>query len=123
MATLSRELSERLFAITTQDEVEEWLREASAEIGGGSWLPLGGIANNVHTVEVASDPALALVERPINGIDALLDLASRERGETAPTPHDASRRWFDVPAGGLTKMPQRARGTLATKLRVTMSES
>jgi hypothetical protein len=123
MTTVSASLSEQALALLTEAEVIVWIDAVAAEIGGVSWLPLGGIPNNVHTVEVASDPALALVERPINGIDALLDLAARERGETARTPHEAARRWFDVPAGGLTKMPQRARGALAGKLRVTMSES
>ena len=121
--TLSEALTTRGLSAVTASDVARWLDDVAAEVGGVTWAPLGGIANNVHTVEVASDPALALVERPINGIDALLDLAARERGETAPTPHDAARRWFEVPVGGLTKMPQRARATLAAKLRVSMSES
>ena len=123
MTTVSASLSEPALALLTEAEVTAWIDGVAAEIGGVSWRPLGGIPNNVHTVEVASDPSLALVERPINGIDALLDLAGRERDETARTPHEAARRWFDVPAGGLTKMPQRARGALAGQLRVTMSES
>jgi hypothetical protein len=123
VATLSRELSEQLFAITTQDEADEWLRDASAEVGGVSWLSLGGIDNNVHTVEAASDPSLALVERPINGIDALLDLRARERGETAPTPHAGAQEWWDIPAGGLGEMSDAKRRELASLLRVSMLES
>lgn len=121
--TLSDNLSDRAFGLVTEHEVVSWLDDVATELGGVSWRPLGDIPNNVHTVEVASDPALALVERPINGIDALLDLAAREREETAPTPHQAARGWFEVPSGGLTKMSQRARAALAGHLRVTMSES
>jgi hypothetical protein len=123
MTILSEGLSDRFLHLVTETEVSAWLEDVTAEVGGITWLPLGAIPNNVHTVEVASDPALALVERPINGIDALLDLAARERGETASTPHEAAQRWFNVPRGGLTKMPQRERAALAGKLRVTMSES
>ena len=123
MSILSDGLSQRAFQLVAELEVAAWLDAVVAEVGGVSWLPLGGIPNNVHTIEVASDPALALVERPINGIDALLDLAARERGETAPTPHEGARRWFEVSSGGLAKMSQRARAALAGKLRVTMSES
>ena len=123
MTTLSDSLSDRALALITESDVPAWLDDVTAEVGGVSWHPLGGIPNNVHTIEVASDPALALVERPINGIDALLDLAAREHDETAATPHQAARAWFDVAAGGLAKMPQRGRAALAGHLRVTMSES
>jgi hypothetical protein len=123
MTMLSESLSHRALALVAEREVIAWIEDVAAEVSGVTWLPLGGIPNNVHTIEVASDPALALVERPINGIDALLDLASRERGETAPTPHEAAHRWFGVPAGGLAEAPQRTRAALAGKLRVTMSES
>jgi hypothetical protein len=120
---LSRGLAERVLALKTQDEVDQWIRDVSAEVGGISWKPLGGIENNVHTVEVASDPALALVERPINGIDALLDLTAREKGETAPTPHAAAQRWWDVPENGFGELSNARRGELASLLRVTMLES
>src|SRR5207249_10429127 len=120
---LSKKLSERVFEIRTEDEYQRWLREVDKELNGISWVPLGGIDNNVHTVEVASDPALALVERPINGIDALLDLVARERGETAPTPHEGAQRWWDVPVAGLGDMTDSRRRDLGSLLRVTMLES
>jgi len=106
---LSRKLSERVFEITKEDELLDWLRDVDKELAGISWVPLGGIENNVHTVEVASDPALALVERPTNSIDALLDLKARLLGETAPTPHEGARRWWKVPLGGISEMKEDAR--------------
>jgi hypothetical protein len=123
MTTLSADLSDRFLGLTSEADVNAWIEDVSTEVGATSWRPLGAIPNNVHTVEVASDPALALVERPINGIDALLDLAARERSETASSPHEAAQKWFDVPRGGPTKMSQRDRAALAARLRVTMSES
>lgn len=123
MTTLSKELAELIFAATSDDDVTEWLARASIEAGGLTRTSLGGIDNNPHTVEVASDPALALVEIPVNSIDALLDLAARERGEQAPTPHEAARRWFDVPAAGLGALSTTARAALGERLRLTVRES
>lgn len=119
---LSEQLSQRVFQLRAEQDVVEWL-EAVGREGGIAWRALGGIENNVHTVEVASDPALALVERPINSIDALLDLKARERGETAASPHAAAQRWWDVPAGGLTAMDERKRADLAALIRITMVKS
>jgi hypothetical protein len=116
-------LSEEVFTLSDSAGVERWLVEVSRAVGGVSWPALGGIPNNVHTVEVASDPALALVERPINGFDALLDLAARERGETAATPHEAARRWFGIPSEGLRAMPGARRRELAAQLQLSIVES
>lgn len=119
---ISTDLSVQLFALTTHDDLTQWIREVDKETGGVSWVPVGGIENNVHTVEVASDPSLALVERPTNSIDALLDLRAIERGETARTPHDAAKKWWGVPMDGLSKMTDKDRRTLADNIRVTMFE-
>lgn len=120
---LPTNLSERIFELTSQEEALDWLTQVDKATGGIAWAPVGGIDNNVHTVEVSSDPALALVERPTNSIDALLDLRARERGETAPSPHEAARRWWNVPKGGLSEMSDKDRRELADKIRVTMRES
>jgi hypothetical protein len=119
---LSKDLSEQIFNITLQDDLDQWIRDVDKEIGGISWTPVGGIENNVHTVEVASDPSLALVERPTNSIDALLDLRALERGETARTPHDAAKKWWGVPNDGLSGMTDKDRRALADNIRVTMFE-
>jgi hypothetical protein len=115
------------FTLLTNNEVSDWIAEVSEAVSGVSWRPLGGIDNNVHTVEVASDPASALVEIPVNGIDALLELAAIERAETAPSPQAAAHQWYGIPAGGLAEMTEKdergARAGLAQLLRVTMSES
>lgn len=120
---LSSELAKAILVATNDAEIDAWLEAANQEAGGLIWKPLGGIDNNPHTVEVASDPASALVEIPINGIDALLDLAARERGGSAPTPHAAAQAWYGVPAGGLGALPDAARRELAQALRLTMRES
>jgi hypothetical protein len=120
---ISGNLAARVFEITRPDEVISWLAEVEKELGGLRWVPLGGIPNNVHTVQVSADPALALVERPINSIDAVLDLKAEELKETAPTPHDAARAWWGVLAGGLSEMKEDARRQLADFIRVVNVDS
>lgn len=120
---LSETLSAQVFELRDEASVRKWLHAAEKEIGGLVWVPLGGIDNNVHSVEVASDPALALVERPTNGIDALLDLRARELKQTADTPRDAAVKWWGVPASGLTSMDEKSRRDLADRIRVVMEES
>ena len=105
------------------DEIDQWLSDVDRYVGGLRWVPLGGIENNVHTVQVSADPSLALVERPINSIDAVLDLKALERGESAPSPHAAARSWWGVPAGGLSEMTEDARRRLADLIRVVNLES
>lgn len=122
-SVLPVELSEAAFELTDSESVRDWLHEVEQEFGTVSWQALGGIPNNVHTVEVASDPGLALVERPINGFDAELDLAARIRGATAPTPHAGAQSWFDVPADGLAAMDEADRRSLAGSLQVVVLES
>jgi len=119
---LSQQLSEQIFNITLQEDLDRWIRDVDKGIGGVSWAPVGGIENNVHTVEVASDPSLALVERPTNSIDALLDLRAIEQGETARTPHEAAIKWWGVPREGLSAMSDKERRNLADHIRVTMFE-
>src|SRR4051794_23947107 len=120
---LSPELSELALSVARADDVAVWLHRVDDQVGGLRWEPVGGTPNNVHPVEVASDPALALVERPINGIDALLDLGARERNSVADTPHEAARAWFGVPEGGIGSLSQDGRRALADRLRITMIES
>ena len=119
----SENLSVELFQARSQVDVDAWLRELERELGGIRWLPLGGIENNVQPVEVASDPALALVERPTNSIDALLDLKAKETGLSARNPHEAAREWWGVPKAGLSAMQQSVRLELADHIRITMFES
>lgn len=125
VSKINAKLSEELFSINNQKDLEAWLVEAKKSLGGVTWKPLGGNENNVHTVEVASDPALALIERPTNSIDALLDLKHLELAEDASSPHEAAQQWFGVPKGGLsaasTKELQRL--NLADLIRITVHES
>jgi hypothetical protein len=120
---LDRDLSKQVFDAVTEEQVEALFREIDKAVGGLRWRPLGGIDNNVHAVEVASDPAAAIVERVTNSIDALLDLHSILRDETAPSPRAAAEAWLGVPEAGLSELNPVDRQSLANSIRVTSYES
>ncbi|HEY3318954.1 MAG TPA: hypothetical protein VGP72_00560 [Planctomycetota bacterium] len=67
---------------------------------GFAWQPIGGRTTNVSTVELATHPGRAIVERINNSIDALIDerLASAKFVEKPATPADAARLCFGRPA-------------------------
>ncbi len=66
---------------------------------GFAWQPVGGRTTNVSTVELATHPGRAIVERINNSIDALIDerLTSATFIEKPATPADAARLCFGRP--------------------------
>jgi hypothetical protein len=123
MTILSEELSLRVFDIQSREACDRWIADVDKQVGGLAWKPVGGIENNVHAIEVASDPAAALVERVTNAIDAVLDLEACSRGETAPSPHEAATAWYGLPSAGLSELDRKRRQELANLIRVTNHES
>jgi hypothetical protein len=120
---LTQELTARALTLRTHPELLDWLRDVEKEFNGVSWRAVGDEADNVHTVEVSTDPALAMLERVTNGIDALLDLRARELDQTAVTPHEAAQKWWGIPLGGPGRMREDERFELGGRVRVTMEES
>jgi hypothetical protein len=123
MKVVPRELSERVFTLKTREECEQWLREVDKAVGGLKWANLGGRDDNVHTVQVATDPAAALVERVTNSIDAVIDLETIRRGETPASPQEAAQKYFGIPKRGVSEMPMTERQKVAEHIRVTNQES
>ena len=118
---------ELLVALLNADRLEQvraLLEEFSSE-RGVAWLPVGGRANNSGTIQAAGDPARALVERVTNGLDAVLDRAWHDhKGQPeCKSPRDAAQAWFGVPVGGLHKMSEAERRSLAGQaVTVTLLE-
>ena len=120
---INRHLSELICEATTKTEVETWLKLVEGEIGGLHWKPVGGKENNVHTIEVSTNPGLALIERPTNSIDAMLDLAYLRTKENASSPSRAAEMWYDVPEGDLTKMSLKESRDLSEHIALRMMDS
>lgn len=115
----------RLLSTTrTTAEVEAIIAQAERDLGA-TWRALGDEEDNIGTVEQSSDPALAIIERVTNSIDAMLDLKALITGGRMPrTPRGAARQWFAIPEEGLGTMDDPTRRSLAeTSLRVHLSDS
>ncbi|MFQ5872206.1 MAG: hypothetical protein ACE5JL_00190 [Dehalococcoidia bacterium] len=89
------------------------------------WIPLGGYENNFSTVgNQQSDPTGALVDKIINGIDAVLMAECFAQGLSPESPHApqtmaaAVEQFFGVRGGRLDSISARERTSLAEGLQL-----
>jgi hypothetical protein len=101
------------------------IREIAESLHGPVALrAVGDRENNIGTIRLGSDPALGLVERVTNGMDALLDLGKLAHPSDTPTsPREAARLWYGVPSGGVGDMTDSERRALGENLRIWFADS
>jgi hypothetical protein len=88
------------------------------------WRPVGDRPNNIGTIRIASDPALSMVERVTNAIDAMLELGRAANvGPDPSNPRDAAHRWFGIPKAGLAEVTEAERRALGTNIAITLADS
>jgi hypothetical protein len=120
----SSALAQKVQNALTPEDVRDIITQAAAEMPGLHWRNLGDRDNNAGTVQIASSPALAIIERLTNGMDGLIELAAAQHPTDSPaSPRDAARQWFGVPAGGIAELTDTERRTLAEGLLVSLEES
>jgi len=108
----------------TMEDVATLIYEAEKRYGAAGWRPVGDRENNIGTIRIASDPALAMVERVTNSMDAMLELGRAVNvGKDPATPGEAARAWCGVPAGGIAAMTGDERRSLGKHIRLTLEES
>ena len=87
--------------------------------------PVGDRPNNSGTIRVGSDPALGIVERVVNAMDAMLDLGHLEHPKDAPkSPREAAQRGSgcqepDSPTWGTRSAALSARGSAYGSTKAT----
>ncbi|HEX2253664.1 MAG TPA: hypothetical protein VHQ65_10390 [Thermoanaerobaculia bacterium] len=92
---------------------------------GFGWRAVGGRENNYGTINIGSDPGLALVERVTNAIDAVIEREALRSGgaiSTPANPREAAEKWFDIPAGHVKNLQIGARQNLADQVRIILSD-
>lgn len=108
----------------TPEDVEQILKMAEKLYGTLSWRPVGNRENNIGTIRLGSDPALGIVERVTNAMDALLDLGRAEHSDDEPSsPRGAAKLWYSVPPGGVGDMTDLERRALGERLKFWLDES
>ena len=120
---LSARSSSTIIDCFTAEEVEEWLRTIAIEVGDLKWKPVGGKENNIHTIEVSTNSGLALVERPTNCIDAMLDLQHHLRREECSSPSAAAEAWYGVKNGDISAIDKAASHKLSGHIAVRVYDS
>jgi hypothetical protein len=104
--SLSKEQVKAVESAKSVGDVEALLAAA----GEHHWRDLGDRPGNAATVQIASNPASALIERVTNGIDGMLELeAEFHPGSLPESPRLAAREWFGVPRKGLAELPDKER--------------
>jgi hypothetical protein len=117
-------LALRLMEAKTVKDVEDILALARDIYGPLKQRPVGDRPNNSGTIRVGSDPALGVVERVVNAMDALLDLGHAEHPKDGPkSPREAAELWFGVSKTGLADMSDEDRRKLGQKIQVWLDES
>lgn len=117
-------LALRLMEAKTVKDVDEILAAAEDLYGPLKLRPVGNRPNNSGTIRVGSDPALGIVERIVNAMDARLDLGHEEHPLDEPkSPRDAAEMWFSIPPTGLADVGDQERRYLGEEIRVWLDES
>lgn len=119
MTTSDQDLALLLLSAKTAEDIEKILAAVAAS---SKTIPVGR-DNNIGTIRMASDPALAMIERLTNGIDSLLELAVLlHPGADPQTPQEAAKL-LGTPAGGIQDMTDAERRALAEQLVISLHES
>ena len=121
-----KRLFDKLISSEDESEVEKVLDEAGFSLSNETaWLPLGGIENNFSTVgNQQTEPTAAMVEKVINGIDAVLMAECFRRGinpESSQAPKsmsEAVEQFFAVQDGRLENFSAAEQTGLADSIHV-----
>lgn len=121
----NEELCYALLRAESEAEVTQILEAGGMLKNEDDWKPLGDTENNWSAAgNQQSAAAGALVEKMINGIDAVLIYECLKRGidpTSAKAPAsmaDAARKFFDVPSGRLENVSSRDRTGLAERVQL-----
>lgn len=120
----SQALVQRLFTAKTTEDCRAILAVA-AQAGIEGERLLGDREGNAGTVQFASNPYSALVERITNAFDGLLDMRAEEHPaqDMPQSPREAATAWYGVPKTGINDLTTGERRDLAENVRVTLEES
>lgn len=112
-----------LLKIDSSDRLEVWLKRV---IGtnilddGQYWRNVGDQRSNAGPIEASADEINPLVERIVNGMEAVIELRVSESGEQPPNPRAAIESLFDIPRGESRLLDEHAARELAQHLVVSL---
>ena len=123
MRITATETVSELLAIDSSDHLEAWLkRVVGANVLNDEqyWRNVGDQSSNAGPIEASADEINPLVERIVNGMEAIIELRVAESGEKPPNPRAAIEALFDIPRGESRLLDERAARELGRHLAVSL---
>ena len=123
MRIMSADAVKGLLEIDSTDQLESWLmRVVSPGVLGDEryWQLVGGQRSNAGPIEQSADEINPLVERIVNGIEAVIELSVAESGSEPSSPREAIESLFDVPRGRARLLDEAAAQRLARHVVVAL---
>ena len=115
----------KLFSAKTEEELNQIIVSDSVLSNDENWEPLGNTRSNLGATDNQQSKSIAaLVEKPINSIDALLTKECWHRGidpesDAAPkTMQEAVEQFFDIPNGDFSEINEAKRREIAKKIQI-----
>ena len=101
---ISVDAAKALLELASSHEVERWLREHISDDvldNDSYWRPVGDQLSNAGPIEASPDEINPLVERVVNGMEAVIELKWREATTTQEpkSPNEAIEKLFGFPGG------------------------
>ena len=114
----------QLLQLQSAREVEDFLRcvEAPAILeDDGRWLPVGSQRSNAGPIEASADEINPIVERIVNSIESVVDLAVARADCEPASPTQAIEQLFSIPHGTARMLGDVAARGYADQVEVTFS--
>lgn len=112
-----------LLAIDSSDHLEKWLnRVVGASVLNDSkyWRNVGDQRSNAGPIEASADDINPLVERIVNGMEAIIELRVADSGEEPQDPRAAIESLFGIPGGESWRLDGDAARELGQHLVVSL---
>jgi len=131
MSSLKEEkLLFNLLLAQSEEEIKKIIDSDAVLSNGNNWRPYGGYETNFNTIDnQQKSPVAALIEKPINSIDALLLKECKLRGvdpKGMEAPRDmveAVERFFDIKKGDFSEVGREKRREIANNIRIILEGS
>ncbi len=115
----------KLVSADSEDQIKNVIESNDVLSNQNNWRPYGGYETNFNTIDnQQKNPVAALIEKPINSIDALLIKECKLRkidpkSPKAPkTMQEAVEKFFDIKKGDFSEVGQKKRRELASNIRI-----
>ena len=113
----------QLLQLQSAKEVEDFLRRIEGPTileDDSRWLPVGNLRSNAGSIEASADEVNPIVERIVNSIESVVELAVARAGSEPESPTQAIEQLFHIPHGAARMLDEITARDLADQVLVTL---